>query len=268
MSFVQEMFGLEGTVVALSGGGGTIATSMARALLGAGASVAIWSRRRETVDKAVAALNGGDRVQGVVADSGDPDAVLAAIEKTRASLGSPDVLINAVGGNKGKGPFVDLDVETFEEILRINLVAGLVVPTKLMCRYWMEHQQQGAIINLASMSSFRPLSGVWAYDAAKAGVLNLTAATAKEFAPYGIRVNGIAPGFFLADQNRALLVKNPQTGELTERGQQVIDRTPYGRFGEVDELAGATLFLCSHKASGFVTGATIPVDGGFLIDNL
>lgn len=117
------------------------------------------------------------------------------------------------------------------------------------------------------MASYTPLSGVWAYDAAKAGVLNLTMASAKEFAPYKIRVNGIAPGFFLGRQNRALLV-DQASGELTERGKAIIERTPYGRFGEVQELAGAALFLASNKASGFVTGVTIPVDGGFLADNI
>jgi len=268
VSYVENMFDLSGTVVALSGGGGTIATAMAKALVGAGASVAIWSRRRETVDKAVAALDGGRRVVGIVADAGDAAAVTAAIDETTSRLAAPSVLINAVGGNRGRGSFLDIDVEVFEEVLRLNLVAGLVLPSKLVCRYWVEHEMNGAIINIASMSSFRPLSGIWAYDAAKSAVVNLTQATAKELAPMRIRVNGIAPGFFLAEQNRALLVKNAQTGELTERGQQVIARTPFGRFGQVDELAGATLFLASERASGFVTGATIPVDGGFLVDNL
>jgi NAD(P)-dependent dehydrogenase (short-subunit alcohol dehydrogenase family) len=117
------------------------------------------------------------------------------------------------------------------------------------------------------MSSYVPLSGVWAYDAAKAGVLNLTMGCAKEFAPYGIRVNAIAPGFFLGKNNRALLIDG-KTGELTERGRAVIAHTPFGRFGEPGELAGAVLFLASNRASGFVTGISIPVDGGFLVYNV
>ena len=117
------------------------------------------------------------------------------------------------------------------------------------------------------MSSYVPLSGVWAYDAAKAGVLNLTMACAKEFAPHGIRVNAIAPGFFLGKQNRALLV-DEETEELTERGRAVIEHTPLGRFGNADELAGAVLYLASNRASGFVTGVTIPVDGGYLAHNI
>jgi NAD(P)-dependent dehydrogenase (short-subunit alcohol dehydrogenase family) len=108
---------------------------------------------------------------------------------------------------------------------------------------------------------------VWAYGAAKTGVVNLTMACAKEFAPHGIRVNAIAPGFFLGRQNRALLV-DERSGELTERGRAVIGRTPFGRFGDAEELAGAVLYLASSSASGFVTGVTIPVDGGFLVDNI
>ena len=115
------------------------------------------------------------------------------------------------------------------------------------------------------MGSFVPLSGVWAYNAAKAGVLNMTMAAAREFAPHGIRVNAVAPGFFVGKQNRALLM-DEATGELTRRGRQVIERTPLGRFGEPGELAGAVLYLASDNAAGFVTGACIPVDGGFLVD--
>jgi NAD(P)-dependent dehydrogenase (short-subunit alcohol dehydrogenase family) len=153
----------------------------------------------------------------------------------------------------------------FEDVLRLNLLAGLVVPTKVVCKRWIERGSHGSVINLASMGSYVPLSGVWAYNAAKAGVLNLTMATAKELAPNGIRVNAIAPGFFIGKQNRALLL-DEATGGLTARGQSVVARTPMGRFGEPAELAGAVLFLASGKASGFVTGACIPVDGGFLVD--
>jgi NAD(P)-dependent dehydrogenase (short-subunit alcohol dehydrogenase family) len=151
--------------------------------------------------------------------------------------------------------------------LRLNLVAGLLVPTKILAARWIERKVKGTIINIASMASYVPLSGVWGYDAAKAGVLNLTQAAAKELAPHGIRVNAIAPGFFLGKQNRALLV-DEKTGELTARGQAIIKRTPYGRFGEAAELAGALLFLASPRASGFITGVSIPVDGGFLVDNI
>jgi NAD(P)-dependent dehydrogenase (short-subunit alcohol dehydrogenase family) len=109
---------------------------------------------------------------------------------------------------------------------------------------------------------------VWGYNAAKAAVKNLTMGAAKEFAPYEIRVNGIAPGFFIGKQNKDLLIKNEATGELTERGQAIIDHTPFARFGEADEVAGSVIFLASKKAAGFVTGVTIPIDGGYLIHNI
>ncbi len=139
--------------------------------------------------------------------------------------------------------------------------------TNVFAAYWIKRKIRGGIINMASMASYIPLSGVWAYDAAKAGVFNLTQASAKEFAPHGIRVNAIAPGFFVGKQNRALLY-DEKTGELTERGKAIIARTPNGRFGETEELAGTLLFLASPKASGFVTGVSLAVDGGYLIDNI
>lgn len=125
----------------------------------------------------------------------------------------------------------------------------------------------GAIINMASMASYIPLSGVWAYDAAKSAVMNLTMACAKEFAPDNIRVNAIAPGFFIGKQNKALLI-DEATGGLTPRGKDVIAHTPTGRFGDASELAGVSLFLASDSAAGFVTGITVPVDGGYLVSNI
>jgi NAD(P)-dependent dehydrogenase (short-subunit alcohol dehydrogenase family) len=195
------------------------------------------------------------------------ESVAAAAMETVGRFGSLDILVNAVGGNKGKGPFVDTDIARFEEVIRLNLIGGLVVPTKIVCRQWVASGVHGSVINMASMGSYVPLSGVWAYDAAKAGVLNLTVATAKEFAPNGIRVNAIAPGFFLGKQNRALLM-DEATGKLTARGEAVVSRTPLGRFGAPQELAGALLFLASNRAAAFVTGVCIPVDGGFLVDNI
>jgi NAD(P)-dependent dehydrogenase (short-subunit alcohol dehydrogenase family) len=142
-----------------------------------------------------------------------------------------------------------------------------MVPTKIIGAYWIEHEVPGCIVNLTSMASYNPLSGVWAYDAAKSATLNLTMASANEFARHNIRVNAIAPGFFLGKQNKHLLV-DQETGDYTERGKAVLAHTPYGRFGDVSELAGATLFLASNRAAGFVTGVSIPVDGGYLIHNI
>ncbi len=270
MSYLEGIFGLSGKTAVVTGGGGVLAGFMAEALLRAGAGVSLWGHReesiRETAERLAAAVPGAEgRVRWLVADAGDEAAVEAAVRATEEAFGGLDILINGVGGNRGKGPFVDTDIAKFEEILRLNLVAGLMVPTKVVCRRWIGRGAKGAVINLASMGSYVPLSGVWAYDAAKAGVLNLTMAAAKEFAPHGIRVNAIAPGFFIGKQNRALLI-DEATGELTARGKQVIARTPAGRFGEFADMTGAVLFLASEKASGFVTGACLPVDGGFLVD--
>ena len=273
MSYIEEMFGLGGNTVAITGAGGVIAGAMAEALLKAGANVSLWVHRRESGDVASAKLaeaagpGSGERIQVIPADAAEEPAVRSAMESAEKRFGKVDVLINCAGGNRGTSSFVQTDVKLFSEVLTLNLVAGLLVPTKVAAARWIERKERGAIINLASMASFVPLSRVWAYDAAKAAVVNLTMATAKEFAPHGIRVNALAPGFFLGNQNRALLV-DPATGELTERGKKIIGHTPFGRFGQVSELSGALLFLASEAASGFVTGITVPVDGGYLVDNV
>jgi NAD(P)-dependent dehydrogenase (short-subunit alcohol dehydrogenase family) len=270
MAYLDRMFSLRNKRVVITGGGGVIAGALSEALLSAGASLSLWGRGRGSLDAAVkrlASRGGRENVHTVVVDTMDEHGVEQALSLTEQKLGMPHILINGVGGNRGKSNFVDLDMKLFEEVLRLNLSAGLLVPTKIFARRWIETAVEGTIINIASMSSYIPLSGVWAYDAAKAAVLNLTMGCAKEFASRGIRVNAIAPGFFLGKQNRALLV-DEKTGELTERGKAVIDHTPMGRFGEAHELAGAVLFLANSSASGFVTGITIPVDGGYLVHNI
>lgn len=271
MSYIQEMFGLQDKTVILTGGGGAIAGALAEAYLNAGANVALWDIKLEFAEAAEARLASATGTAGkilpVEVDAMSEDSVGSALEETFARFGSIDVLVNAAGGNRGKSPFVETDVALFEEIVRLNLVAGLLVPTKVTAAWWIANKKTGSIINLASMSSYIPLSGVWAYDAAKAGVLNLTMATAKEFAADGIRVNALAPGFFIGKQNRALLI-DEKTGDLTPRGKDVINHTPFERFGDVSELAGAALFLANDKAAGFITGVSIPVDGGYLIHNI
>jgi NAD(P)-dependent dehydrogenase (short-subunit alcohol dehydrogenase family) len=269
MSYVESMFSHAGKVVVLTGGGGVLAGGMAEAFLKAGASVSLWDIDQKAVDEAKARLakdgGAGGRVDGVVVDAMAEVSVEAAIAATVKRFGGLDVLVNTAGGNRGKTPFVETDMAQFEFVLKLNLVAGLMVPTKVVCRHWIAKGVKGAVINMASMGSYVPLSGVWGYNAAKAGVLNLTMAAAKEFAPHGIRVNAIAPGFFIGKQNRALLI-DEKTGELTARGKDVIGRTPFGRFGDAKELNGAALYLASNEAAGFVTGISIPVDGGFLVD--
>jgi len=270
--YLGEMFGMQDTVAVMTGGGGVIAAACTEALLRAGARVAIWDLNREIVEEALARLRGvvpeaAERLFGQAVDTMTEESVRQALAVTEKDFGFPELLINGVGGNRGKCPLVEQDMKTFDFVLRLNLVAGLMVPTKVFAARWIEAGRKGAIINMSSMASYVPLSGTWAYDAAKAAVLNLTQATAKELAPHGIRVNAIAPGFFLGKQNRALLI-DEQSGELTPRGRSVIDRTPFGRFGDASELAGALLFLASPKAAGFVTGVSLPVDGGFLVDNI
>ena len=270
--YLEKMFGLAGSVAVITGGAGAIAAALGEALLRAGAAVALWGHQRSTIDPALERLtglvaDGGARLFGFEVDTSSEPAVRDALAATQETLGAPTHLVNGVGGNRGKCPLVEQDVETFDFVLRLNLVAGLLVPTKVFAAYWIERGVPGTIINMTSMASYVPLSGVWAYDAAKAGVLNLTQAAAKELAPQGIRVNAIAPGFFVGKQNRALLY-DEASGELSARGRAIIARTPFGRFGDTSELAGALLFLASPRASGFVTGVSLPVDGGYLADNI
>jgi NAD(P)-dependent dehydrogenase (short-subunit alcohol dehydrogenase family) len=271
MGYLDDMFSLKGQTAIVTGGAGTIGAEMSASLLNAGANVIVWSRSQKSIDEArtrfAQIADSPGRVKGICCDTGSEAAVKKALEESITAFGSIDILINGVGGNMGKSAFIETDIELFEKVLHLNLLAGLVIPTKALASYWIEERIQGAIINLTSMASYNPLSGVWAYDAAKSATLNLTMATANEFAEHGIRVNAIAPGFFIGKQNKALLI-DQETEELTPRGKAVIAHTPFGRFGELADLAGATLFLASRKASGFVTGVSIPVDGGYLVHNI
>ena len=275
MSFVESMFSLEGKIAVVTGGGGMLPSYIAVAFAKAKAKVALWGRgthhpmeeAAKTVRKQAGLPLDSANVVGLTVDTGSTEACEQALERTIQSLGMPNILLNGVGGNIGRSKFVELDEKLFEEVLRLNLMAGLVIPSKVFAKRWISEGIKGSMINMTSMTSYKPLSDTWAYDAAKAGVLNLTQALAKEFAPYGIRVNAIAPGFFVGNQNRALLI-DEKTGDLTPRGRAIIARTPFGRFGEYEELWGTALYLASSKASGFVTGVSIPIDGGFLIDNI
>ncbi len=272
MSYIDSMFSLEGRVAVVTGGAGGLPSVMAGALAKAGAKVCIWGRGTgHPIPDAVAAIRAklpaGCRIEGVTVDTADREAVKKAIAETEKLVGVPDLLLNGVGGNMGKAPFVDTDEGKFVEILKLNLMAGLVTPTRVFAEYWISKGVKGDVINMTSMTSYKALSGTWAYGAAKSGVLNLNEALAKELAPHDIRVNAIAPGFFVGNQNRALLL-DEKTGGLTARGTSIISRTPMGRFGNHEELCGATVFLASRAASGFITGVSLPVDGGYLTDNI
>ncbi len=271
MSYLEDIFSLEGQTAVVTGGAGAIGSVMSDALLQAGANVVVWSRTKNSLDTFVQRYSDRpellSRIHTTEVNTSDERKVERALDEAVSRFSMPEILINGVGGNSGKQPFVDIEVDQFKNILDLNLIAGLVVPTKIFAGRWIKKSVKGSIINLTSMTSYNPLSGVWAYNAAKSATLNLTMGTANEFAVHGIRVNAIAPGFFLGKQNKTLLI-DKQTGDYTERGKAVIDRTPFKRFGEVSELAGATVFLASKNASGFITGVSLPVDGGYLVHNI
>ncbi len=264
--YLKNMFSLEGKTAVVTGGAGVLGTGMSVALAKAGANVILWDIRQDALDAAADLIrkeSGRDDCATVrKTDLMDEDDMRAAIDEA----GDFQILLNACGGNKGKAALVEQDMETFQFVMKLNVEAGCFMPMKIVGKKWIDEGTKGCIINIASMASYVPLSGVWAYDAAKSATMNLTMGAAKEFAPHGIRVNAIAPGFFIGEQNRRLLTN--EDGSLTERGQSVIDHTPYGRFGEPEELMGAVLYLASDGAAGFVTGITVPVDGGYLVQNI
>jgi len=188
-----------------------------------------------------------------------------AMAEAIAEAGQIDILVNGVGGSSVRCSLVEADVAEFEKIVKLNLTAGCFLPAKLFAAYWIRNSICGVILNIASMASYNPLSGGWAYSGAKAAVMNQTMAQAAELADYGIRVNALAPGFFLGKQNKHLLLNND--GTPTERGMKVLAHTPFNRFGKPDELCAPAIFLCSGGAS-FVSGITMPVDGAYLCSNI
>lgn len=269
MSYLQDKFGLLGKTAVVTGGGGTLCGAIAEGFAKAGANVILWDIRPEAlqakVDSVGQACGDPARVASVTVDLMKEESIAKALTESVAKFGQVDILLNGAGGNRGKSAMVDIQEKDFDFVLKLNLWAGCVLPTKCLAKYWIDAKVKGVIINIASMAGFNPLSGVWAYSAAKAAVMNQTMAQAKEFAPYGIRVNAIAPGFFIADQNRKLLLNDD--GSPTQRGKDVLDRTPMGRFGDPEDLTAATVFLAA-EGSGFVSGVILPIDGAYLCDNI
>jgi len=268
-AFLGTMFSLVGKSAVITGGGGTLCGAIAKGFVQAGATVVLWGRTQSSLDATVQMIEAAGYERGraatVVADLAEEPQIERALQASRERFPRLDILVNGAGGSSVRRPFVEVDRKEFDAVLQLNLMAGCILPTKHLARYWMEGQIRGAVINIASMASFLPLSGAWAYAAAKAAVVNQTAGLARELAPHGIRVNAIAPGFFLGKQNRRLLVN--EDGSLTPRGQAVLAHTPMGRFGNAEELVGPTVFLAS-EAAGFVSGITLPVDGAFLCHTL
>lgn len=269
MSYLEGKFGLNGKTAIITGGGGTLCSAIAAGYASAGANVILWDIREDAMEEKAGTIaqSCGDpsRVTYVQVDLMQEDSIAKALRTSVEKFGQVDILLNGAGGNRGKGPLIEVNEKDFDFVLKLNLLAGCILPTKHVAKYWIDNNIKGVIINIASMAGFNPLSGVWAYSAAKSAVINQTMAHAKEFAKNGIRVNAIAPGFFIADQNRRLLLNEDQT--LTQRGKDVIAHTPMERFGDPDDLVAATIFLAADGA-GFVSGVTLPIDGAYLCDNI
>jgi NAD(P)-dependent dehydrogenase (short-subunit alcohol dehydrogenase family) len=265
---LTKLYDFTGRTAVVTGGTGVLGSRMVQALAGCGARVAVLARSKAKADAALSSTTNPGQVMAVEGDVLKRDTLQDALRKVVAEFGRIDCLINAAGGNHPEAvtrpelSFFDLPEEALRFAFDLN-VLGTLFPCQIFGTR-MAQQGEGSIVNVSSMSSFRPLTRVVGYSAAKAGVNNFTQWLAVHLAQEystGIRVNAIAPGFFLTEQNRFLLT-DKQTGELTARGQSIIQHTPMNRFGQPDDLLGAVLWLLS-PASSFVTGIVVPVDGGF-----
>ena len=250
-----EMFSLAGKVAAVVGGGGVLAGEMAMGLAGAGADVAILDFNPAGADARADAVRAlGRRAIGIPGDATKKPDLEAALARILAEFGRIDILINAAGINSGT-PFLEITEEEWHKILDVDLTS-VFLACQVFGKAMVESGRGGSIINISSVSSGPPLSKVFTYAVSKGGVNQVTQFLAREWAPNRVRVNAIVPGFFPAEQNRKLLTP--------ERTAAILGHTPMGRFGEARELVGAVVFLASEKASAFVTGAILRVDGGFL----
>jgi NAD(P)-dependent dehydrogenase (short-subunit alcohol dehydrogenase family) len=276
----NDIFGLSGKTAVITGGGGILGRAMAGALSERGVAVALLDLRLgASTEAAREVVAKGGRAIGLPCDVLDKESLEAAKARVIDEFGFVDTLINAAGGNDPKATtsketlersdlidtaaglktFFNLDADGIRSVFDLN-VLGTLLAAQTFGKV-MAERGGGVIINISSMNAFRPLTRIPAYSAAKAGVSNFTQWLATHFAPLQIRVNAIAPGFFLTDQNRFLLT-DERSGELTARGAKIIAHTPMGRFGRPEDLAGALIWLVSD-ASAFVTGIVLPVDGGF-----
>lgn len=265
---MANLFNITGKVVAITGGTGVLGRAIAEHLAAEGAKVVIMGRKADIGNEIVNEIRAkGGEAMFLVTNVLDTAILEQNLADILQAYGRVDALLNAAGGNmpgatiEPTGTFFDLKIEEFSKVLELNLT-GTVLPTQIFLQPMVE-QKSGSIINISSMAAFRPMSRVAGYAAAKAGISNFTAFMANEAARKfgeGIRVNAIAPGFFLTEQNRHLLT-NPD-GSYTSRGQDVIRQTPFGRMGRAEELCGTVQYLISDAAS-FVTGSVVVVDGGF-----
>ncbi len=264
----MNLFNLSNDVAVVIGATGALGGALADGLAAAGAKVAVLGRNAERGAARVQAIQAqGGQAAFFLADAISRSSLAEAHEKIEKTLGAPTVLVNAAGGNNPKAiataerPFEQIALEDWHANFDLNLVGGVLLP----CQEFgpaMLQRGHGSIINIASVSAHLPLSRVVTYSAAKAAVLNLSQFLAREWAPRGVRVNTITPGFFPAEQNRQLLFNDD--GSPTARTKSIWTHTPMGRFGRSEELIGAAVFLASQQASSFVTGTDLRVDGGFL----
>lgn len=262
----MNMFDLTGKRIAITGGAGVLGASLAKGFAEAGATIAVLDLAEDRATALAKEL--GEGHIGAQINVLDADSIHASLEACIAGLGGIDILVNGAGGNHPKAttgpdmPFFDIPKDSLEFVSTLSL-SGTILPSQVFGKHMVE-AKQGNILNVSSMNAFRPLTRIPAYSAAKAAVSNFTqwlaVHIAQEYSP-NIRVNALAPGFFLTEQNRFLLT-DKETGELTPRGQQILGHTPQGRFGEPEDLIGTAIWLVS-AASKFVTGIVVPVDGGF-----
>jgi len=271
---------LAGKVAVVTGGGGVLCGCMAKALGECGAKVAVLDLREEAAQAVADEITGtGGAAIGIACNVLDRASLEQALVTLKDAFGPCDILINGAGGNHPKGTtskehlyaedikepqegittFFDLDPKGIEFVFGLNFL-GTLIPTQVFTRD-MAEAGSGVVINISSMNAFTPLTKIPAYSAAKAAVSNFTLWLSVHLATVGIRVNAIAPGFFLTDQNRSLLTN--ADGSTTPRGQTIIEHTPMGRYGDPSDLLGALLWLTSDAGAGFVTGTVVAVDGGF-----
>ena len=265
---LTKMYDFKGRTVVVTGGTGVLGSVMVQALVGCGAGVAVIARDRGRAASLLSEMKGAGRAVAFEGDATRRDDLERAAREVAEEFGHVDCLVNGAGGNHPQATtrpdlsFFDLPEEALRFVFDLNLL-GTIFPSQVFGRLLAE-RGEGVILNISSMSASRPLTRVLTYSAAKAGVNSFTqwlaVHLATEYSPR-IRVNAIAPGFFLTEQNRFLLT-DKETGELTARGQSIIAHTPMRRFGEPEDLLGTVLWLLS-PASAFITGIVVPVDGGF-----
>jgi NAD(P)-dependent dehydrogenase (short-subunit alcohol dehydrogenase family) len=269
---------LSGKVCVITGGGGVIGSAMVKAMASVGVKVAIADLNKETAERVAAEISKeyNAEVIGVEANVLDKESLIKAKQIINEKLGDIDMLINGAGGNHPtattkveqmdenslehlEDTFYGLEMDGFDKVFALNF-KGTLLPSMVFTTDMLKNKK-GVVLNVSSMNSYKPLTKIPAYSAAKASINNFTEWLSVHLAKVGVRVNAIAPGFFITDQNR-FLVLDKETGGFSPRGQKIVNNTPMGKFGEPEDLQGATLFLLSDVSS-FITGIVIPVDGGY-----